>query len=154
MACPFFIPQEILTDGSWPHPSRLPLGAGWRGSCCAGGGSLVPDDVILKDFCNLGYAHGCPHLSPERDWDAIRFSVATSSADQVTLWYVCERAHAPRVHGKLTYDVAGERWVNPHADSRVQRLAACYLETFRCRQAGVVIENRVADEDNNSHHER
>ena len=31
MACPYFMPVEKLENGTWPHPSRLPLGSGWRG---------------------------------------------------------------------------------------------------------------------------
>jgi hypothetical protein len=54
---------------------------------------------------------------------------------QVTLCYVCELAYAPVEHGKLLFDCMEERWVNPHADARVQRLAASYLEVYRARQS-------------------
>jgi hypothetical protein len=140
LACPFFVPREILTDGAWLHPMRLPLGAGWRGSCCARGQEFIPDDAIVHDFCNLGYAAGCPHLPAVRDWDAIRFSVARTSVGQITLHYVCESAHAPSQHGKLTYDLIRAAWVNPHSDPRVQRLATCYIESFRSRQNNSFIE--------------
>ncbi|MFY9561384.1 MAG: hypothetical protein WAQ52_14210 [Terriglobales bacterium] len=142
MACPYFVPREIVNDGSWLHPSRLPLGAGWSGRCCASGQEVTPADSALREFCNLGNATACPHLPRERDWDAIRFSVALTSAEQITLWYVCELAHAPIEHGKLTFDRVQERWLNPHADSRVQRLAGCYLETCRSRRnVGTVVES-------------
>jgi hypothetical protein len=134
LACPFFVPREILNDGSWPHPSRLPLGAGWRGSCCASSEEFTPDEATLRDFCNLGNANACPRISPERDWDAIRFSVARVNVEQITLWYACEAGYAPREHGKLTYDRVREFWVNPHPDPRVQRLANCYVETYQSRQ--------------------
>jgi len=134
LSCPYFVPTEILADGSWLHPARLPLGAGWRGNCCASDEVFTPDETTLREFCNLGYAHGCPRLSADHDWDAIRFSVASASDDQVTLWYVCEAAHAPRQHGQLTCDVVQQAWLNPHPDARVQRLAACYLQTFQSRQ--------------------
>ena len=134
MACPYFVPREIVNDGSWIHPSRLPLGAGWSGRCCASGQETAPADSTIRDLCNLGNATACPHLPRERDWDAIRFSVARTTAEKITLWYVCELAHAPIEHGKLTFDHVEERWLNPHADARVQRLAACYLETYRFRQ--------------------
>src|SRR6266851_3660207 len=35
LACPFFLPSEKFDDGGWLHPSRLPLGDGWRGVCTA-----------------------------------------------------------------------------------------------------------------------
>jgi hypothetical protein len=131
LACPFFVPLEILNDGSWPHPSRLPLGAGWTGNCLASGQELAASDTHIREFCNLGYATACPHLPPRRDWDAIRFSVARAGREQVTLCFVCELDHAPIEHGELTFDLASEVWVNPHADARVHRLAICYLEAYR-----------------------
>jgi len=99
---------------------------------------IAPSDSAIHNLCNLGNAGACPHLPRERDWDAIRFSVARTSAEQITLWYVCELAHAPIEHGKLTYDQIEQHWLNPHADPRVQRLAVCYLETYRARLNGTV----------------
>lgn len=135
LACPYFMPREILNDGSWQHPARLPLGAGWTGSCCASAEETLPTESALREFCNLGNAHACPYLPRDRDWDAVRFSVARSGSEQITLWYVCELAHAPIEHGKLTFDRRMKRWVNPHADLRVQRLADCYLQTYGSRQS-------------------
>lgn len=134
MACPYFMPREILNDGSWQHPARLPLGAGWTGSCCASGAESVPTESALREFCNLGNAHACPHLPRDRDWDAVRFSVARIGSEQVTLWYVCELRHAPVEHGQLTYDRLAENWLSTHSDLRVQRLADCYLQSYRARQ--------------------
>ncbi len=139
LACPFFVPQQILDGGPWQHPSRLPLGAGWHGHCCASGQDLAPTDTAIRDLCNLGYAAACPHLPAQRDWDAIRFSVARAGVEQVTLNYVCEAAHAPVEHGKLSFDVVRRIWLNPHPDPRVRRLAACYLQTYRARQSDCVI---------------
>ena len=140
MACPYFVPREVLNDGSWLHPSRLPLGAGWRGECCASGVAVAPLDSEIREFCNLGYASGCPRLPQERDWDAVRFSVAGANGDQIALFYVCEFGHAPVEHGKLTFDLTSERWLDAPADGRVRRLADCYLKTYRIRQADAVIK--------------
>ena len=139
LACPFFAPQEILNDGSWPHPSRLPLGAGWTGNCRASGQELATADTHIREFCNLGYAAACPHLPRLRDWDAVRFSVARAGQDQVTIGFVCELAHAPIEHGELTFDLASEVWLNAHPDPRVLRLATCYLQAYRARQSAVLI---------------
>jgi hypothetical protein len=140
LACPYFVPREILNDGSWPHPSRLPLGVGWTGNCCASGQSIAPADSHLREFCNLGYAAHCPHLPPTRDWDAVRFSVASAGRELVTFCYVCELGHAPVEYGNLAFDLKLETWVSLHSDSRVQRLAECYLETYRARQSNAHIE--------------
>jgi hypothetical protein len=140
LACPYFVPREILNDGSWPHPSRLPLGAGWSGSCCAWDPPIAPADSLLRECCNLGYAAACPHLPHEREWDAVRFSVASAGCEQVTFCYVCELHHVPVEHGSLAFDLRLETWVNLHSDSRVQRLAECYLKTYRARQTNAFVE--------------
>src|SRR6266516_2526892 len=31
LACPYFMPVAKLENGTWPHPSRLPLGCGCTG---------------------------------------------------------------------------------------------------------------------------
>jgi hypothetical protein len=127
------VPLEIVNDGSWPHPSRLPLGAGWTGNCRASGEELAASDTHLREFCNLGYATACPHLPPGRDWDAVRFSVARAGREQVTITFICELDHAPVEHGRLTFDLVGEVWLNPHRDERVHRLATCYVEAYLLR---------------------
>jgi hypothetical protein len=136
VACPYFVPREMLNDGSWPHPSRLPLGAGWTGACCTSEPEVVPGLAHIREFCNLGYASSCPHLPARRDWDAVRFSVSRSASEQITIAYVCERAHAPIEHGSLTYDLTADRWSCSPADERVNRLATSYLRAWRLRQNG------------------
>jgi hypothetical protein len=102
---------------------------------------VAASDTHIREFCNLGYANSCPHLPRLRDWDAIRFSVAQVSREQVTICFVCELAHAPIEHGKLTFDLASEVWLNSdaHPDPRVLGLAACYLQTYRARRSAVLI---------------
>jgi hypothetical protein len=140
LACPYFVPREIVNDGSWPHPSRLPLGAGWTGNCRASGQELVTSDIHVKEFCNLGYAKACPHLPQGRDWDAIRFSVARTSRDQIMICFTCELAHAPIEHGNLTFDLANEVWIDSYIDPRVLTLANCFLQTYRVRQNAVLMQ--------------
>jgi len=134
LACPYFVPRRILNDGSWPHPARLPLGAGWAGNCCAAGAETEPQPEMLREFCNLGNATRCPHLPAARDWDAIRFSVSQAGAERIVLRYVCERSHAPVEHGMLEFDLRSQRWQAAHADARVQRLAECYRMAWQSRQ--------------------
>ncbi len=92
----------------------------------------------MREFCNLGYATACPHLPPGRDWDAVRFSVARTGSEQVTISFVCELNHAPVEHGKLTFDLVNDAWLDP-ADARVLRLAACYVQSYRARQSAVFV---------------
>jgi hypothetical protein len=139
LACPYFVPREILNDGSWLHPSRLPLGAGWSGACCGSGQEVPAEEAHIREFCNLGYAKGCPHLPETRDWDAVRFCVARISDEQIEVQYACERGHAPIAHGTLTYELKAEGWREAHADPRINRLAASYLQVYRARRSGALI---------------
>ncbi|MFY9644522.1 MAG: hypothetical protein WAK29_05040 [Terriglobales bacterium] len=139
MACPYFVPREIVTGGPWPHPSRLPLGTGWTGSCRASGQEEPASDSHIQDFCNLGYATACSHLPADRDWDAVRFSVANSNTDRLTLHFICELAHAPVAYGKLIFDLGSETWLTGHQDPRVLTLATAYVQTCRSRKSGPII---------------
>ncbi len=135
MACPFFMPTHRADDAGWPHPSRLPLGAGWNGVCRAPGHEPVePSEPQLQQLCNLGYATRCSRLPKERTADAVRFSVARDCGSHLALWFVCEMGHRPADHGKLDYDRASGRWSSPHPDARIQKMAECYLEAYLLRR--------------------
>ena len=137
MACPYFMPTERLENGSWPHPARLPLGCGWSGHCTAPGheGELPAQD-ILEAFCNLGYASGCLWTPLERAWDAVRFSVAAPAGGEkrstrvLRLVYVCERGHLPVESGELQFDLQSATWRVQHEDSRLQKMAECFAESY------------------------
>jgi hypothetical protein len=135
MACPFFMPTERLLQGTWIHPSRLPLGAGWNGHCDSPknhGAELSPETV--QEFCNMGYAAGCPRLPKERLYDSIRFVVAHAGNPRIIVWYSCEREHLPAGHGKLEYDATLQAWISTHADVRIQKMADCYLQSYLLRR--------------------
>jgi hypothetical protein len=135
VACPFFVPTRKLDDAGWLHPSRLPLGGGWQGHCSAPGHEdAEPPEHELRECCNLGYAVGCSWLPQERSCDAVRFSVAHDRGAQLLLWFVCESGHRPAGHGMLEFDVPLERWITPHPDARIQRMAECYLESYLLRK--------------------
>ena len=143
MACPYFMPLQRLENGSWPHPRRLPLGAGWTGHCTASGHEgEIPSRDVLEAFCNLGYASGCAWAPRERAWDAVRFAVIAPcdaenarepgepNARAILLRYVCERNHSPVEAGDLKFDLSQAVWVRSHGDGRVQRMAECFLEEY------------------------
>ena len=153
MACPFFMPTAKLENGAWPHPARLPLGSGWSGHCTAPGHyGEVPEPDTLEQFCNLGYAGNCSRLPQERPWDAVRFAIAAQGEEDTShtrrpcpegetrssilqLRYVCERAHRPVEHGRLSFDPGGVGWLQRHPDDRVQKMAECFLESCQTRRA-------------------
>jgi hypothetical protein len=133
--CPFFIPTMKLEDGGWLHSSRLPLGGGWRGQCCAPGNEgTEPTTEELREFCNLGYARACARLPKERTADAVRFAVSRDAGTQLLVQFVTEFNHQPAGHGILEYDSSLGRWVGTHSDPCIQRMAECYLEAYLSRR--------------------
>lgn len=135
MSCPFFSPTNRADDLRFPHPARLPLGAAWRGTCCAPGqnSSPEPSDQELES-CNLGYAKSCPRLPRERDCDAIRFVVMKDSPDRLTVQFVFELNYLPAAVGLLEYDRKLRLWIKPHPQSQTQKLADTFLQSYLLRE--------------------
>jgi hypothetical protein len=152
VACPFFMPIEKLKNGTWLHAERLPLGCGWSGHCTAPGHEdESPSPEELRDFCNLGYAESCSRLPRERTWDSVRFAARTAGGSgknetgmRIQIRYICERKHRPSNHGMLQFDAAEARWVKPHPDSRVQRMAECFLESYLQKRKRPEVTHAVA----------
>lgn len=145
MACPFFMPIEKLQNGNWPHPGRLPLGCGWSGHCTAPGHEQsVPSQDVLESFCNLGYASSCDWAPLDRAWDAVRFAIAapeklrsgerkSSPAEPIRILritYVYERDHKPAGQGELEFDLSNDAWIRSHQDSRIHKMAECFLDSY------------------------
>jgi len=135
MACPFFMPVERMDSSLWPHAARLPLGAGWSGLCTAQSAEgWIPSEQNLREYCNLGYARDCGRLPKERAADALRFGVVYDRQGEIAVQYVMEIACRPSAHGRLLYNVSSNSWVREHDDSRIQRMAGCYLEAYLLRR--------------------
>ena len=96
MACPFFMPTDLLTDDCWEIPPRQPLGASFRGTCHARPGeSFEPAESDQRALCNCGYARGlCSRFPSESGVDAVRFSLAGER-----LIYILEKNHVPAEFG-------------------------------------------------------
>ena len=146
MACPYFMPRQVLENGNWPHPARLPLGCGWTGNCTAPGHEgQTPSQETLESSCNLGYANTCSWTPLQRPWDAVRFAVSSpedakrgenaARSQTLRLIYICERHHEPASHGHLEYDLATATWSQGHEDSRIQKMAECFLESYLKKKA-------------------
>lgn len=152
MACPFFMPIEKLENGTWLHASRLPLGCGWSGHCTAPTHEgEAPSQEELQDFCNLGYARACPRLPRERLWDAVRFAGQSvgkggenGSPGRIRVLYICEREHRPVEHGFVEFDMAEAQWLKRHEDSRVQRMAECFLASYMEGRKGQGVSQAAA----------
>lgn len=133
VACPYFMPHNRL-DGDWPFPQRLPLGAGWSGTCTASQIEVQPSDGELKTACNVGYAKACTRLPQDRQADAVRFAKGDEHAGLVHIRFAYERDYLPAGSGELVYDTATRRWQTAHESACLLRMAECYLETQMARR--------------------
>jgi len=130
VACPYFYPTERISGIAWAFPARLPLGAGFAGTCHANGEETLPTETELRDFCNIGYARGCTRMPPSRCSDGVRFAIARDEESRIILHYVSEREHEPVEYGRLEYDCASKSWPVPLRDACLQRQAECYLSIY------------------------
>ena len=129
VACPYFFPTERISLG-WAFPGRLPLGAGFTGTCHALPTQAAPTETELRDFCNLGYARGCARMPKDRHADGVRFAVARDEGSRIILHYVSECDHEPLEYGRLEYDCAQNKWPAPLRDTCLQRQAECYMAVY------------------------
>jgi hypothetical protein len=129
VACPFFFPTERISIG-WAFPARLPLGAGFTGTCRARAEQITPSEVELREFCNIGYAGGCCHMPADRCSDGVRFAIARDEESRIVLHYVSERFHEPVEYGRLEYDCQSKNWLAAMRDPCLQRQAECYVAVY------------------------
>jgi hypothetical protein len=118
----------------WAFPARLPLGAGYCGTCRAGGTEATPNETELRDFCNIGYATHCEKMPPNRLADCVRFAVSKDEGAKIAFHFVYEREHEPVRHGVVEYDCVAQAWIVPLTDQIVQRHAECYLAAYLGRR--------------------
>jgi hypothetical protein len=126
------------SQAGWLHPSRLPLAAGWEGTCTAPGHEGTSPDSF--EACNLGYARDCPRLPRERSCDAVRFAIAQESETRSLLTYVCEKDHQPAERGKLEFRIHDGGCLNPHPDPRIQRMAECFLAARKAKEGSATLD--------------
>jgi hypothetical protein len=145
VACPFFMPTQRSDDASWLHPLRLPLGGPFDGHCCAPGHEAAQLNPEETKQCNLGYATRCSRLPQERTSDAVRFGVVRESGTQVFLRFVCEKNFRPAGDGILEYDSQRAVWTSAHATPQVQKMAECYLESYRSRRTQSAVDSIASE---------
>ncbi len=141
MACPFFFPTVKSDSIAWTFPARLPLGAGFCGTCRATEAEVAPSENELRDFCNLGYSSACSRLPQQRRADCVRFAVAVDTGSSIVLHYVFEREHIPIEHGRVEFNRESQDWTVKLSDAVVQRQAQVYLQSYLDRRRAAVGES-------------
>jgi hypothetical protein len=128
------MPTERAHDIAFPHPSRLPLGSSWRGTCLVSGHEHAALSNIELESCNLGYAKSCSRLPKERVCDAVRFAVVNEFSESISIQFVLEKAYLPTSQGMLAYDRNSKSWTSSHADPSIQKKAECFLQSYLDRK--------------------
>ena len=96
MACPCFDPTGPVDWSAWSGRFRPPLGRPHSGICRAHiERPAVPEEAVLLNCCNLGYARGRCERLPSEAADAVRFSLGSIGEVRWTL----ETDHRPVAAG-------------------------------------------------------
>lgn len=114
----------------------VPLGDLWGGECRLPDSlPATPGSAVLPDTCNLGYARGrCPRFPDGPGPDAVRFAVASHTAETVSLRFSIERGHLPFAHGPLVFSITGRCLTAPPPGNLLRRQAEAYLESYLRRK--------------------
>ena len=59
-----------------------------------------------------------------------RIATVGELAERLQIQFVLESRHLPVEYGKLQYDRVSQCWASEHSDSRIQRLADCFLQAY------------------------
>ena len=116
--------------------TRMPLGDTWSGACHADAASpFTPDDHVLSDLCNMGYARGkCPHFPEIHTSDAVRFLITSDRDDTIQVAYSMERDHYPETHGTLAYSRAQSVFTGHAANASLEQQARAYVMSYLRRR--------------------
>jgi hypothetical protein len=144
MACPYFLPTEVLPATRWSGKLRPPLGELYRGQCRAHAGEdEPPPEGLLAEVCNLGYAgERCPRFRSAGGPDAVRFTIAGDDGRQVRIRYTIEQGHLPCDHGSLEYSRHAGTWVGLESDTLLFHQADAYLRSYLRWKDGAVAASR------------
>lgn len=100
------------------------------GQCCAGDEPVQPSHDDMREGCNMGYALSCDRLPRQRTADAIRFAVVKDAGTSITLGFVCEANHLPGECGTFDFSTVQQTWTIAPVDTRMRKMAECYLESY------------------------
>ena len=131
MACPYFEPTKLRVE----VPPLLPLRDFWSGLCHAQAPAFQPDEHLLTECCNMGYARGkCARFPAGPGPDAVRFQIASDSGGMILVSFSTEANHHPHSHGSLKYSREAGRFIAGHPDAVIEKLAEAYVAGYLRRR--------------------
>jgi hypothetical protein len=131
VACPHFEPTKHRADAG----TLLPLRDFWFGVCHADRAGFEPDERLLSDCCNMGYARGkCPRFPQAPGPDSVRFAIARDSDQRILVSFAVERDHRPHSQGSLEFSRPDGKFIAANSDSLIEKQAGAYLASYLRRR--------------------
>jgi len=131
VACPHFEPIKHRADAG----KLLPLRDFWFGVCHAEGASFEPDERVLNECCNMGYARGkCVRFPQAAGPDAVRFAIARDSDQRILVSFAVERDHRPHSQGSLEFSRTAGKFLAPDSDPMIEKQAGAYVASYLRRR--------------------
>lgn len=110
-----------------------PLRNFWSGTCHAEPAQPFeqPDERLLSECCNMGYAGGkCGRFPEAPGPDAVRFAVVRDADRMIFLSFAVEKNHLPYAQGVLEYSRAEQSFVVTHPNRLIEQQARAYLASY------------------------
>lgn len=106
------------------------------GECRAQSATYNPDEITLRQFCNVGYGRGCCERFPNSaETDAVRLHILGSAGGVTRVKYVFEKDCWPKEHGSFDWSAAGSELSGDSSDLILRRQVTVFLENYE-RRAG------------------
>jgi hypothetical protein len=131
VACPHFEPTKHRSDAG----TLLPLRDFWFGVCHADGAGFEPDERLLSDCCNMGYARGkCARFPQAPGPDSVRFTIARDSDQRILVSFAVERDHRPFSQGSLEFSRTAGKFAATGSDPLIEKQAGAYVASYLRRR--------------------
>ena len=132
MACPYFEPERHRGEAK----ALLPLRDFWSGVCRAvAGAPFEPDERLLSECCNMGYARGkCTRFPEGPGPDAVRFTIVSDCGEVIRVSFAAERDHLPHSQGALEYSRSSDSLIGGHPGWLIEPQARAYLASYLRRK--------------------
>jgi hypothetical protein len=131
VACPHFEPTKHRSDAG----TLLPLRDFWFGVCHADEARFEPDERLLSDCCNMGYARGkCARFPQAPGPDSVRFTIARDSNQRILVSFAVERDHRPYSQGSLEFSRTAGKFAAAGSDPLIEKQARAYVASYLRRR--------------------
>lgn len=107
----------------------------WFGVCHAEEADFEPDERLLSECCNMGYARGkCARFPKAAGADAVRFAIARDSDQKILVSFAVERNHHPHAQGSLEFSRAAGKFAASESDPLLEKQAGAYVASYLRRR--------------------